>query len=248
MEKYNIKELATLSGVSSRTLRYYDQIKLLSPLTRTSAGYRLYGTKEVDRLQQILVYKKLGFSLQQIQQLLDQPTTTQLILFEQQYQALKQMKQQIELQLNTLEKTIAYQKGDVQMNDQEKFIGLKEEKLIRQQEYQAESSTKYGEAIVNKTIEHLEKKAEHDFQTAEAIEQQLMVLLKNQVLSLDEQTQIVALHKQWLQHYTPYYNKDYHRQLADLYLEDERFQKYYDQKAGEGAAKRLSESIHSLLL
>lgn len=145
MEKYNIKELATLSGVSSRTLRYYDQIKLLSPLIRTSAGYRLYGTKEVDRLQQILVYKKLGFSLQQIQQLLDQPTTTQLILFEQQYQALKQMKQQIELQLNTLEKTIAYQKGDIQMNDQEKFIGLKEEKLIRQQEYQAESSTKYGE-------------------------------------------------------------------------------------------------------
>ena len=69
---YSTKQLATLSGVSARTLRYYDQIGLLTPPLAAN-GYRQYGLAEVDRLQLILTYRALGFALADIQTLLDQP-------------------------------------------------------------------------------------------------------------------------------------------------------------------------------
>lgn len=64
---YSIRELSELAGVSARTLRYYDEIGLLKPLYVNGAGYRFYGEKEVDALQQILFYRERGFDLKQIQ-------------------------------------------------------------------------------------------------------------------------------------------------------------------------------------
>ena len=64
--EYTIQKLARLSGVSTRTLRYYDQIGLLLPCRTSSSGYRIYGQNEVDRLQQILFYRELGIELSQI--------------------------------------------------------------------------------------------------------------------------------------------------------------------------------------
>ena len=63
MKNYSVKEVAKLSGVSIRTLHYYDKINLLKPLNRTEAGYRYYGEQELLRLQQILFYKELDFDL-----------------------------------------------------------------------------------------------------------------------------------------------------------------------------------------
>ena len=64
--EYTIQKLAHLAGISTRTLRYYDQIGLLSPARTNEAGYRIYGAKEVDVLQQILFYKEMGLELARI--------------------------------------------------------------------------------------------------------------------------------------------------------------------------------------
>ena len=61
--EYTIQQLAKLSGVTRRTLRYYDQIGLLRPARTTEAGYRIYGPSQVDRLQHILFYRALGLEL-----------------------------------------------------------------------------------------------------------------------------------------------------------------------------------------
>ena len=71
--EYTIKQLADLSGVTPRTLRWYDREGLLRPGRVTEAGSRIYGPKEVDRLQEILFYRELGFSLAYIRRLLDDP-------------------------------------------------------------------------------------------------------------------------------------------------------------------------------
>ncbi len=68
--KYTINKLAKLAGVSTRTLRYYDEIGLLRPARMSSNGYRVYGQKEVDRLQQILFYRELGVPLEEIKKIL----------------------------------------------------------------------------------------------------------------------------------------------------------------------------------
>ena len=71
--EYAIKKLAEMSGVSTRTLRYYEQIGLLKPTRVTSNNYRIYGEKEVDTLQQILFYRELDVPLEEIKSLLSVP-------------------------------------------------------------------------------------------------------------------------------------------------------------------------------
>ena len=68
--EYTIQKLAQMAGVSTRTLRYYDEIGLLKPCRITESGYRIYGTTEVDALQQILFYRELGVCLDTIRRIL----------------------------------------------------------------------------------------------------------------------------------------------------------------------------------
>ena len=74
--EYSIQELSRLSGVTTRTLRWYDQIGLLKPSRVAESGYRYYGGAEVDRLQDILYYRALGVELAQIKECLDDPSLT----------------------------------------------------------------------------------------------------------------------------------------------------------------------------
>src|SRR5919202_1465433 len=75
---YTVGRVAALSGVTIRTLHHYDEIGLLSPGGRSAAGYRLYAESDVERLQQILFYKELGFDLEEIATILDDPGTDAL--------------------------------------------------------------------------------------------------------------------------------------------------------------------------
>lgn len=70
---HTVSEVAELTGVTVRTLHHYDQIGLVSPTTRSDAGYRLYGTAELERLQLVLFYRELDLPLAAIRRLLDEP-------------------------------------------------------------------------------------------------------------------------------------------------------------------------------
>ena len=70
---YPVGAVATMAGVSVRTLHHYDQIGLLRPSGRTSAGYRLYSEADLQRLRDALAYRELGFSLEHVAELLDDP-------------------------------------------------------------------------------------------------------------------------------------------------------------------------------
>ena len=72
--EYSIQELSRLSGVTTHTLRWYDQIGLLKPSRVAESGYRYYGGAEVDRLQDILYYRALGVELARIKECLDDPS------------------------------------------------------------------------------------------------------------------------------------------------------------------------------
>src|SRR5262249_34912526 len=68
-----VSQLARLAGVSVRTLHHYDEIDLLRPSARSSAGYRLYGQKDLERLQQVLFFRELGFPLEEIARIVRDP-------------------------------------------------------------------------------------------------------------------------------------------------------------------------------
>ncbi len=78
LEMRTVSEVSELARVTVRTLHHYDEIGLLSPSDRSAAGYRLYSYEDLMRLQEILVWRALGFSLVEIQGLLDDPEHDQL--------------------------------------------------------------------------------------------------------------------------------------------------------------------------
>jgi len=73
MMEYTSNKLSKMSGVSARTLRYYDEIGLLKPARIELSGYRIYGQSELDTLQQILFYRELGFPLDEIKNIIYAP-------------------------------------------------------------------------------------------------------------------------------------------------------------------------------
>jgi MerR family transcriptional regulator, thiopeptide resistance regulator len=82
MRHWKVGELARRTGITVRTLHHYDEIGLLTPSEHSSAGYRLYGEREVVRLQQILSLRQLGLSLEEIRACLARPEFTPLHVVE----------------------------------------------------------------------------------------------------------------------------------------------------------------------
>lgn len=81
-----ISQVAELTGISIRTLQYYDEIGLLKPSELTQSGYRLYNDDALQKLQQILFFKELGFQLKDIREILEKPDFDRIAAFRKQHQ------------------------------------------------------------------------------------------------------------------------------------------------------------------
>ncbi|MGG5318674.1 MerR family transcriptional regulator [Enterococcus sp. AZ072] len=245
---YTVKQLADLSGVSPRTLRYYDEINLLKPAEVNLAGYRLYKQTEVDRLQQILVYRSMGLPLKEIRQILDQPEfKIETALHKQQTQLLKR-RQEIDELLLLVDQTLAHYKGEQKMTNEEKFELFKQQSWQENEEqYGEELLEKYGEDVVKKAAKKWSAMSQTDFQTKEETEQELLRKLKKYgqqpELPSDLAKQVFLLHKKWLQYSWQEYSSQAHRGVAEMYILDERFTEYYEIRVGKNAANWLRDII-----
>ena len=104
--EYSIKKLSEIAGVSTRTLRYYDEIGLLKPARVSSSGYRIYGKKQVDILQQILFYKELGMSLDEIKEIIQNPNFDRINALKEHKIKLLEKRKQIDMLLDNVERTL----------------------------------------------------------------------------------------------------------------------------------------------
>ena len=84
-----ISQVAELTGISIRTLQYYDEIALLKPSKLTESGYRLYDDEALQKLQQILFFKELGFKLKEIKEILLKPDFDRIKAFKRQKELLR---------------------------------------------------------------------------------------------------------------------------------------------------------------
>ncbi|MFF2885958.1 MerR family transcriptional regulator [Paenibacillus sp. NPDC057967] len=124
--RYTVKQLAELTGVTIKALHHYHKIKLLEPCEVTEAGYRLYGTEELEQLQQILFYKELDFPLQEIKQAMaDEPNRLRCLVRQQ--EALRLRKQRMHRLLITLEDSIRFAEKGEHMDQSQMFQGLNKE-------------------------------------------------------------------------------------------------------------------------
>lgn len=246
--EYTVQKLAQLAGVSSRTLRYYDQIGILTPARVNSSGYRIYGQKEVDRLQQILFYRELGIALETIKEIMTAPSFDAEKALKEHREQLLEKRKQLDLLITNVEKTIASTEGRMDMSDQEKFEGFKK-KMIDENErkYGKEIREKYGEETVNQSNAKLMNMSQEDYEAVTKLEAEVREALAEAFATGDpagEQAQKAAeLHKRWLTYYWTEYSKEAHAGLAQMYVDDERFTAYYD-KEQPGMAAFLRDAIH----
>ena len=94
--EYTIQKLAQLAGVSTRTLRYYDEVGILKPARINSSGYRMYGEKEINQLQQILFYRALDVRIDEIKRILLSPSYDELEALTDHYHKFLKKKAQLD--------------------------------------------------------------------------------------------------------------------------------------------------------
>lgn len=243
---YTVQKLASLAGVSARTLRYYDSIGLLTP-RKNEVGYRLYGCSEVDRLQLILFYRELGFELRDIAKLLDDPAFDETQALVEQHKQLLDKRSQLDLLINNVEKTISAKQGESIMNDHEKFEGFKKQ-LVEDNEaaFGKEIREKYGDVGVDRSNAKMLGMDKEQYEEFKRLEQEILDKLKSALEAGKPEEasgqEVADLHRQWLGFTWGTYDPKAHAGLAEMYIADERFAAYYE-KAGSGAAEYLRDAI-----
>lgn len=240
--EYSIQELSRLSGVTTRTLRWYDQIGLLKPGRVAESGYRYYGPAQVDRLQDILFYRALGVELARIRDCLDDPSFDRLAALRSHLTALEAERARLETLIQAVKRTIESQERNEIMNDEAKFQAFKRRAVERNEEsYGREARRRYGDQAVDEAREAVLRLTREEYQSwtelGKALQDRLEQAVRNgEPPSGPAGEEVVRLHRQWLTLAGPPCGAERQRELARLYVEDPRFTAYYDRQTPGCAA------------
>lgn len=240
--EYTIKQLADLSGVTPRTLRWYDREGLLRPGRVTEAGYRIYGPKEVDRLQEILFYRELGFSLADIRRLLDDPAYDRQAALQSHLAELKARRARLNGLILTVQKTIAEAKGGCKMSDKEKFEAFKHQVVAENEaRYGKELRKTYGDDTIEQSNRRVLSLTEEEYARWQDLGEEVRSALTAAVRSGEapagaEGRRIAQLHREWLSFSWESYSSQSHGGLVRMYTQDPRFTAYYDREVPGCAA------------
>lgn len=245
--KYSISQLSKLAGVSSRTLRYYEEIGLLLPREKGENGYRYYSSRQVNKLQQIMFYRSFDMELEDIKRIVNSDDFDRIAAMESHLEKLKNQKEKIDKLIENVNKTIMNLKGEIQMTDKEKFNAFKEKIIHNNEEkYGAEARAKYGNEAVDATNKKIMDMSQEQWTNLEELTALLNTTLKEAVQQADPASAIAqkacALHKEWLTHYWNFYSKEAHLGLCQMYTQDERFKEYYE-KIAPGCADFLYKAM-----
>jgi DNA-binding transcriptional MerR regulator len=121
---YTVKQLAVMSGVTVRTLHFYDEMALLKPAYTKANGYRIYEEPQLLMLQQILFYRELGFELKRINEILSQRKFEKIAALKSHRQVLEKNVTRTRTLIETIDKTISHLKGAKKMKSEEMFKGF----------------------------------------------------------------------------------------------------------------------------
>ncbi|MBP9777981.1 MAG: MerR family transcriptional regulator [Rickettsiaceae bacterium] len=228
---YTVKQLAKVSGVSVRTLHFYDEIGLLKPAYYGSENnYRYYEQAQLLILQQILFYRELGFPLADIQRIIGSDDFNKITALNAHKLILKRNITQTKNLINTIDKTISYLRGNTTMKDTEIFEGFDPKKQKEYEEYLIKTG-KASQEDIDKSwgnVKDWNKDNWNKFKSAENdLNKELTQFLQSNLSPGDPKVQaLIAQHYQWVKSFwTP--DKKSYVGLAELYCESAEFKKYY---------------------
>ncbi|SFE17331.1 DNA-binding transcriptional regulator, MerR family [Lentibacillus persicus] len=234
-----VKEAAELAGISVRTLHHYDEIGLLKPET-TQSGYRLYSKTDLEKLQQILFFKQLGFPLKRIKEIINDPSFNREEALRVQRNMLQEERSRLDNMIATIDKTIRHTKGEIEMNDKEKFEGFD----LSHNPYEQEARERWGDKAVDKSNAKIQQRS-NDEQKEMSDEfdriYRSLAAIRDQAPDSDDAQAAIEVWYDYLNKIGDY-SLEAFKGLGQLYVDDERFTKNID-KYGDGLAVFMRDAM-----
>ena len=235
-----VKEVSDLTGVSIRTLHYYDQLGLLPAAGHTDSGYRLYDDAALEHLQQILLFRELEFPLKDIQRILTNSAFDRRKALAQQIELLTLKKQHLESLISLAQKTLTT--GGTYMD----FTAFDTQKI---QEYTRQAKQQWGATSAYKEFE--QKTAHQTAQEATDMGSRLMEILAvfggmqhKSPTAPAVQTQVKALQAFITEHYYTC-TKEIFAQLGQMYGAGGAFTENINAAGGPGTAEFAAKAIEA---
>ena len=235
-----ISDVARLTGITVRTLHYYDEIGLLKPSEVTQAGYRVYNDADLEVLQQILFFRELDFSLEDIRKIMQNPAYKKEIALRKQKELLLQKRSRLDSLIALVDKTL---KGEQDMSFRQ-FDTTKMEEAKKK--YAEEAKQRWGDTSAY--AEYEKKSRSYSDAQQNMLDGEGAGILsefgQNRSLAPDS-AQAQALVKKWQAYITSHYytcTKEILSCLGQMYVGDARFTQHIDQY-GAGTAAFMAAAI-----
>ncbi|MEV6690334.1 MerR family transcriptional regulator [Micromonospora sp. NPDC051196] len=244
---YTVGQVAKLAGVTVRALHHYDQIGLLSPSGRTGAGYRRYSDADLERLQLVRYYRELGFPLEQIAEVLDDPAGDPDAHLRRQHELLTVRIKRLQEMVAAIEFAMEASKLDIQLTPQERFEVFGD---FEPEAHAEEAEQRWGgtEAF-RESNRRASSYAKEDWlrikgETEDWGRRIVALMTAGAPADGPEAMALAEEHRQHISRWFYECSYEIHTGLADMYLADERFLAHYEAMA-PGLGEYLHEAIHA---
>lgn len=242
---YQIKEAARLGKVTVRTLHYYEEIGLLVPSKRTDAGYRLYTDDDLRRLQQIRLHKTLGFPLQEIRTILDDPEFDRREALIMQRERITEELDRHQAPLRSIDAALK----EMDMTENQEKVDLAEIfDGFDPEEYEDEARERWGSTdayaeSARRAKQYGKSEWSQIKAEAEAVTNDMAELLKRgRSAQSDEARAVAERHRLHIDRWFYPCSHEMHAGLARMYTADERFAANFE-KVAPGLAAFFSEAV-----
>jgi len=228
---YTVGRVVDLSGVTIRTLHHYDEIGLLSPSGRSAAGYRIYEDSDLERLQRILFYRELGFTLDEIATIVDDPRTDALGHLRRQRKLLTERRDRLGAMVDAIDYEMETRTMDIPLTPEERLEVFGE---FRPEDHAEEVEQRWGETEAYKeSNRRVSKYKKEDWQQLKAEEEGVRARLAAAFeagLAPDSEEAMAAAeaHRQHISRWFYECTYEIHHGLTEMYVSDERFRSHYD--------------------
>lgn len=239
---YTVKAVSDLAGISIRTLHHYDEIGLLKPAQVTASGYRLYTKEDLERLQQVLFFRELGFSLQEIKEIMSRPDFDRKQALLNHRQLLLDRLERLRRLIQSVDRTLDAMERGIPMDEKEMFDGFDPAQYEEEVRQRWGHTKEYAESI-RRTRQYTKADWEAIKQESGQIYQALASLMDRSPTDPEVQEWIGRHHQQINDRFYTC-SLEVYRGLGDLYVQDGRFTATID-KFRPGLAQFMQAAMHA---
>lgn len=243
---YTVGRVAELAGVTIRTLHHYDEIGLVRPSGRTPAGYRVYRDVDVQRLQQVLLYRRLDFGLDEIAAIVDDPKVDAAGHLRRQRELLVERGSRIQAMVAAIDTQLEACAMGMRLTPEEQLEVFGTDKVGG--EWTEEAGQRWGGTdAYQESQRRAARYSKQDWNRIRAEGDEVLHAFRDAMRSglpaTSAQAEAVAeRHRQHISRWFYQVGYDMHRDLAEMYLADERFTRTYDDVA-DGLARYVHDAI-----